>query len=275
MSTMHNNLRRCVFISLHILLCGLGWGFNAFGQTQDSTNSAPSNEIPRDLMKHVLELRAKAVPGEALDEPLGGKTLNGTPVTPRIAECFPAESRDLFWQMDMVPDETKPGHPLRPQNFDKNGDGIIDDKERDAIRGRNTWVLWCAGNEGFWNWLSQDGYGITDFLVLIDSRDRTNRFSRAGLINQPGFKPNYDPSKTVLGLYLDLPVDDSTANSDLPDGYASHGHVLTPPPWEPPLKHPKAPHPHFPLFPVGDMHLYTNVIARLRAMGDGVDYSVY
>lgn len=269
-----NNLSKCLAVGLQLFVCGLVGGFSdAYGQM--SANSTNSDAIPPEFMQQILDLRAKAVPGEAMDEALGGKTLAGTPVTPRVAECFPAEERDLFWQMDMVPDETEPGHPLRPLNFDKNGDGTIDDTERDAIRGRNTWVLWCGGNEGFWNWLSQDGYGITDFLVLLDSRTRTNRFARAGLINQPGFKPNYDASKTILGLYLDVPVDDSTANSDLPEGYASHGHVLRPPPWEPSLSHPAPPHGQFLLFPVGDMELYTNVIAQLRAMGDGVDYSVY
>src|SRR5687767_1559957 len=45
-------------------------------------------------------LRDKADPNEAMDEPLAGETLRGTPVTPRTPECFPAEPRDVFWQMD-------------------------------------------------------------------------------------------------------------------------------------------------------------------------------
>ena len=75
--------------------------------------------------------------------PRGGKTLSGTPVRQRTPECFPAEARDLFWQMDMVPDENLPGHPLRPLNFDRNGDGVIDDQERKAIQGRNS--VGCFG----------------------------------------------------------------------------------------------------------------------------------
>jgi len=256
----------------------------AFAQVQPAAPLAgqPSQAEPRSSAASCASCHQPApdnrpapLPGEALDEPRGGKTLGGTPVTQRIAECFPAEARDLFWQMDMVPDESQPGHPLRPLNFDQNGDGVIDDHERDAIRGRNTWVLWCAGNEGFWNWLSQNGYGITDFLILVDSRNRTNRFVQAGLINQPGFKSNADPAKTILGLYLDLPVGDSTANSDLPDGYVSHGPVLSPPPWEAAPTRPNAPGRQFDLFPVGDAELYSNVLTRLEAMGDGVDYTIY
>jgi mono/diheme cytochrome c family protein len=231
-------------------------------------------------MGRVLELRSHIIAGHAVDEPLGGKTLKGTPITSRIPECFPTEPRDLFWQMDMVPDGEGANSHLRPLNFDINGDGKIDDTERNAIRGRNTWVLWSCGNEGFWNWLTQDGYGITDFLVLLDSRTRTNRFVRAGLINQPGFKSNSDPSNTVLGLYLDVPVDDTTPNSDLPDGYASRGHVLQSPPWDHDVKRVEPPKDHtnlvnFALFKPGDPDFYTTNMAKIKAMGDGVDYSVY
>jgi len=271
------NQRDELWLKAWCLIGVVGLTAGVFGQTPQPTNSPSSagDTVPPDLMERVLEMRSNAVPGEALDEALGGKTLKGTPVTPRVAECFPAETRDLFWQMDMVPDKSLASQSLRPLNFDINGDGIIDDSERNAIRGRNTWVLWCGGNEGFWNWLSQDGYGITDFLVLLDSRSRNSRFARTGLMNQPGFKSNSDESKTILGLYLDVPVADSTANSDLPEGYASHGHVLSPPPWEDAPKRTSRPHAKFELFPVGDLQLYTNVITQLSAMGDGVDYSVY
>ena len=245
--------------------------------------------------ERVKALRAKAVPGEPLDEPLGGKTLKGTPITPRIPECFPAESRDLFWQMDMV--SAGKNAPLQPLNFDTNGDGTISEQERNAIRGRNTWLLWGGGNEGFWNWLAQDGYGITDFLVMLDSRTRGNRFVRAGLINQPGYTTNADPSKRILGLYLDAAGEESQKNSDLPDGYASTGHLLKSPPWDqdarrnnPPAEHAKyqrltAADPNdyaarvlaeqSSLFEPGDPKVFSETVTKLALRGDGVDYTVY
>jgi hypothetical protein len=141
---------------------------------------------------------AGTIRGEALDEAKGGATLRGTPVAPRTPECFPAEPRDLFWQMDMV--ASGPNGQLQPLNFDETGDNVVDNGERDAIRGRNTWLLWGGGNETFWNWLLQEGYGLTDFLILMDSRQRGSRFHDAGLINQPGFEAASEP---ILGLYLD------------------------------------------------------------------------
>lgn len=274
-------------------LCG--WADPSHQGTQPSAPSeAAKAEKPSGAAPHyprVDALQKNAVPGEPMDEALGGKTQKGTPITPRIPECFPAESRDLFWEMDMV--SSGKDEPLRPVNFDTDGDGVINDSERNAIRGRNTWLLWGGGNEGFWNWLAQDGYGITDFLVLLDSRARGNRFVRAGLINQPGFASHADPSKRILGLYLDAPLENEKR-------------VLKSPEWDKDAKRPSQPAGHaayqkYPashshttgvkdspeaytedviaaqsaLFESGDPELFKKTIRSLAAMGDGVDYTVY
>jgi len=68
-------------------------------------------------------------------------------VEKRIEECFPAEPRNLFWEVDKV--ASGPGGALERLNYDVNGDGKISDQERDAIRGQNTWMLWGEGNETF------------------------------------------------------------------------------------------------------------------------------
>ncbi len=146
---------------------------------------------------------------------MGGRTLLGTPVSRRTKYCFPAESVDVFWQMDQV--ATGPARQLAPLDFDADGDGQISRKESDAIRGRNTWLLWGGGNEVFWGWLQERGYGLVDFLILMDSRQRDSRFRRAGMINQPGFTKNNNPDRRILGLYFDLPIESEAK--------------LTPPPW--------------------------------------------
>src|SRR5579862_8871198 len=55
-------------------------------------------------------------PAAPKDEPQGGKTAAGTPITPRTEQCFPAETRNLFWQMDRV--ASGPGGKLEPINYD-------------------------------------------------------------------------------------------------------------------------------------------------------------
>jgi hypothetical protein len=89
------------------------------------------------------------------------------------------------------------------------------------VLGRNTWMMWSGGNEGFWDGIGRQ-FGILDFLRLLDTResndpkaakshDREGRFARAGLINEPGMGPSLnDPDnvlENVLGLRLDEPLD--------------------------------------------------------------------
>ena len=42
---------------------------------------------------------------------------------------------------------------------------------QDEIKGRNTWNMWCGGNERFWDWLGQQSYGFFDLLKLVASPD--------------------------------------------------------------------------------------------------------
>jgi hypothetical protein len=71
----------------------------------------------------------------------------------------------------------------------------------EEIKGRNTWNLWCAGTEQFWERMSRESYGLIDLLKTIDSRGRSTRFKRMGLINEPGYKEAAKPDQ--YGLWID------------------------------------------------------------------------
>jgi hypothetical protein len=73
--------------------------------------------------------------------------------------------------------------------------------------GRNAWMIWCAGNEGFWDWLANNSYGSSDILKLIDSRSRGILFRDAGLINEPETIGPGSPEATDFGLWLSVPSD--------------------------------------------------------------------
>src|SRR5438105_15409341 len=148
--------------------CMLFVGFGFVKSQYETDDSSPSNTAAHSNGTHhgarQDRYSANTIKGEALDEAMGGRTLDGTPVARRTAECFPAEPRDLFWQMDQVVWDK--GH-LEPLDFDEDRSSKKDpitgvvmsgvtDNERDAIRGRNTWLLWGGGNETFWNWLQQE-----------------------------------------------------------------------------------------------------------------------
>lgn len=79
----------------------------------------------------------------------------------------------------------------------------------DEIKGRNTWNLWCGGNEQFWDRMTHEGYGLFDLLRMLDSRQRGDRFKRLGLINQPGYRTARQPDP--YGVWLDEPEDPASA----------------------------------------------------------------
>jgi hypothetical protein len=100
----------------------------------------------------------------------------------RHPEDFPELAADVFQPMDG-------GIKLSPEE----------------IKGRNTWNLWCGGDEQFWERMSRESYGLIDLLKTIDSRNRASRFTTAGLINEPGFRSASKPDQ--YGLWIDEPVE--------------------------------------------------------------------
>lgn len=232
--------------------------------TATPTNYPAASHVP-DSQPGWQEFLIKVDPNAAKDEPEAGRTTQGTPLEKRIEECFPAEPRNVFWQVDQI--ASGPGGKLQPINYDLDGDGKISDEERNAIRGQNTWILWGEGDETFWGWLQERGYGLVDFLILLDSRQRPHRFRDSGLINQPGMKPQADATRRILGLYLDQADGDKITLTSPPGGdLDENGKPILGPPQAPP-GHPKY------IFKPGDQALYDTVIAQLPK--DGVDYNVY
>lgn len=92
-------------------------------------------------------------------------------------------------------------------------DGGIDLSPQE-IMGRNTWNLWSAGNQHFWNHAAQDSYGLMDLLKMLDNRKfpRGERFKTLGLVNEPGFRAPSKPDE--FGLWLDEPVQPEPAGID-------------------------------------------------------------
>lgn len=75
--------------------------------------------------------------------------------------------------------------------------------DKDEIRGRIVWNLWTGDSWKMWDYLARHGFGTSDLIKTVDSRNRNQRFQRIGLINQPGFMAA--PKADQYGLYLDVP----------------------------------------------------------------------
>src|SRR5215472_13641979 len=115
----------------------------------------------------------------------------------------------LFWSShhsSIIPDDAKASGKT-VADFPESNSHAFDAMDgsvaltADETRGRNTWLLWTAGDQVFWDRMAQRGYGIADLLKTIDSRRRTSRFKEMGLVNQPGMKQASTPDE--FGLWID------------------------------------------------------------------------
>ena len=82
----------------------------------------------------------------------------------------------------------------------------------EEIKGRNTWNLWCGGDEEFWDRVAREALGLFDLIKTIDSRKHDTRFKELGLINQPGYRQATKPDKN--GLWIDEAVEPEPAAID-------------------------------------------------------------
>lgn len=118
----------------------------------------------------------KGVPGSVYDEAQLAK---------RAASSFPAADEDYFHEMDG-------GLPLSAEE----------------VKGRNTWLVWTAGNDRFWDGLSNTSVGNLDFLKTLSSypglkASRDNRWQYLGLVNEPCYVKATAPDPKRYGLWLD------------------------------------------------------------------------
>jgi hypothetical protein len=81
-----------------------------------------------------------------------------------------------------------------------------------AVEGRNTWMIWTAGNDRFWDLMTTSTFGAFDLLKIVayDPSERTTKDARdkrwrmLGLINEPCFDPPDDGDPDRFGLKLDV-----------------------------------------------------------------------
>jgi hypothetical protein len=78
----------------------------------------------------------------------------------------------------------------------------------DEIKGRNTWIVWTAGNDRLWDKMTGASAGALDFLKTLSSypglkASRDNRWTYLGLVNEPCFVKATGPDPNRYGLWLD------------------------------------------------------------------------
>jgi hypothetical protein len=112
-----------------------------------------------------------------------------------------------------VDDEARRAHrpassfPAADEDYFHDMDGAIA-LSADEIKGRNTWLVWTAGNDRLWDVLSTTSVGNLDFLKTVSSypglkASRDNRWDYLGLVNEPCFTKPTGPDPKRFGLWLD------------------------------------------------------------------------
>ncbi len=146
------------------------------------------------------------------DEALAEARKSNKDISPQeaAAKFYPSVIEDYFPGMDPIVEREKaPVSQLLDREpaavFPHPGAVVLNEKE---TLGRNSWMIWCGGNERFWNWLASNGFGFVDLLKVVDSRGRDARFRDAGLINEPLMRASRAEDKDKLGLWLDVPEDE-------------------------------------------------------------------
>jgi hypothetical protein len=113
------------------------------------------------------------------------RVLDEARLADRDAASFPAAGEDYFHDMDG-------GVALTP----------------DAIKGRNTWIVWTGGDDRFWDEISTRSVDTLDYLKTVSSHpalkaSRDNRWHYLGLVNEPCFEKATGPDPKRFGLWLD------------------------------------------------------------------------
>jgi hypothetical protein len=133
-----------------------------------------------------------------LKQPRPGHVKDEALTVGRDASSFPAADEDYFHDMDGGIDLTA----LAPA-ADKAA----------LIKGRNTWLVWTAGNDHLWDTLINRSAGALDFLKVLSDHpallqidpnfSRDHRWEYFGLVNDPCFVKATGPDPDRWGLWLD------------------------------------------------------------------------
>jgi hypothetical protein len=133
-----------------------------------------------------------------LHQPRAGHVKDEALLAGRNAASFQAADEDYFHDMD--------------GGIDLTAAAPASDKKA-LIKGRNTWIVWSAGNDRLWTTLINRSAGALDFLKVLSSHpsllkvdprfSRDHRWDYFGLVNDPCFEKATGPDPNRWGLWID------------------------------------------------------------------------
>jgi hypothetical protein len=126
----------------------------------------------------------------------------------RIGQDLVGADEDYFADMDygVTKNPTAVAASLEP--YVPGVSAQPEEAVKSVVRGRNNWIVWSAGNDRFWDYLSRESRGNLDFLKVLSNHpslkySRSNRWQYFGLVNEPCFNKPTGPGAKHYGLWLD------------------------------------------------------------------------
>src|SRR5215470_14310204 len=141
-----------------------------------------------------------------LNQPRPGHVKDEALLADRDSSSFHAADEDYFRDMDRTKDGILDLVKLAPEPFKEKDPNIL-------VKGRNSWLVWTAGNDRLWDTLIYKSAGALDFLKTLSSHpellkidprySRDHRWEYLGLLNDPCFQKATGPDPDRWGLWLD------------------------------------------------------------------------
>ena len=147
-----------------------------------------------------------AIVGKKKEKPKPGTVFDEAKIAGRTPESLPSSEDDYLGAMDygITRNPDKVQAALAPYVPGITAEAAT----KAAVRGRNNWIIWTAGNDALWDELSRASFGNLDLLKTVSSHQalknkRSNRWTYLGLVNEPCFKEAKGPRQDRFGLWLD------------------------------------------------------------------------
>jgi hypothetical protein len=189
-------MKRLIQSLLFAAVCVSGWQVSA----EQPLNFNPVKGYEQRKIHRLFPLREE-------DEAFTAQK-NGLASEKQIQTIMQGASEDYFSQMDYGVTLPENQESLRNTLTPYFPDITSEEAVSRMARGRNNWIVWTAGNDRFWSYMTRATFGGLDLIKTISAHPslpavRGNRWKELGVVSEPCFEKGTGPRADRWGLWLD------------------------------------------------------------------------